>query len=80
MPQPPPRAIGPPGSYAAGVVNLIGLPTNAIRQAAVMDEAVRHYIDGIAPHNRALFDRTRQLIMDAHPHAAPRHLHPEPSY
>ncbi len=45
-----------------------------------MDEAVRHYIDGIAPHNRALFDRTRQLIMDAHPHAAPRHLHPEPSY
>lgn len=34
-----------------------------------MDEAVRRYIDGIAPSSRTLFDRMHQLVMDEHPDA-----------
>jgi uncharacterized protein YdhG (YjbR/CyaY superfamily) len=33
------------------------------------DEAVRSYIDGIAPEHRPLFDRLHRLIMTAHPSA-----------
>jgi hypothetical protein len=32
-----------------------------------VDEAVREYIDAIAPKHRALFDRLHRLILDAHP-------------
>jgi len=35
-----------------------------------MDEAVRGYIDGIAPEHRPLFDRLHGLILSAHPNAA----------
>jgi hypothetical protein len=35
-----------------------------------MDEAVRAYIDAIAPEYRALFDRLHRLILAAHPDAA----------
>ena len=34
-----------------------------------MDEAVRQYIDAIAPEHRALFDRLHRLILEAHPDA-----------
>jgi Domain of unknown function (DU1801) len=45
-----------------------------------MDEAVRHYIDGIAPHSRALFDRVHRLIMDAHPEATVTISYQIPAY
>jgi uncharacterized protein YdhG (YjbR/CyaY superfamily) len=35
-----------------------------------MDEAVRAYIDAIAPEHRALFDRLHRLILEVHPDAA----------
>lgn len=35
-----------------------------------MDEAVRDYIDGIAPDNRPMFDRLHRLILTAYPDAA----------
>ena len=34
-----------------------------------MDDAVRDYIDAIAPEHRALFERLHRLILDAHPDA-----------
>ena len=34
-----------------------------------MDEAVRSYIDGIAPESRPLFDRLHRLILVAYPDA-----------
>ncbi len=34
-----------------------------------MDDAVRDYIDAIAPEHRPLFDRLHRLILDAHPDA-----------
>jgi hypothetical protein len=34
-----------------------------------MDEAVRAYIDAIAPEHRALFDRLHRLILEVHPDA-----------
>jgi uncharacterized protein YdhG (YjbR/CyaY superfamily) len=35
-----------------------------------MDNAVRVYIDAIAPEHRPLFDRLHRLILEAHPEAA----------
>jgi hypothetical protein len=35
-----------------------------------VDEAVRGYIDAIAPGHRALFDRLHRLILEGHPDAA----------
>jgi uncharacterized protein YdhG (YjbR/CyaY superfamily) len=35
-----------------------------------MDNAVREYIDGIAPEHRPLFDRLQRLILKEHPGAA----------
>ena len=32
-----------------------------------MDDAVRDYIDAIAPENRCLFDRVHRLILEVHP-------------
>jgi uncharacterized protein YdhG (YjbR/CyaY superfamily) len=34
-----------------------------------MDDAVRGYIDAIAPEHRPLFDRLHRLILEAHPEA-----------
>jgi uncharacterized protein YdhG (YjbR/CyaY superfamily) len=34
-----------------------------------MDDAVRHYIDAIAPGHRPLFDRLHRLVLEAHPDA-----------
>ena len=35
-----------------------------------MDDAVREYIDAIAPEHRPLFDRLHRLVLEAHPDAA----------
>ena len=35
-----------------------------------MDDAVRDYIDAIAPEHRPLFDRLHRLVLEAHPDAA----------
>ena len=35
-----------------------------------MDEAVRDYIDAIAPQHRPLFDRVHRLVLEDHPDAA----------
>jgi hypothetical protein len=35
-----------------------------------MDEAVRDYIDAIAPEHRPLFDRLHRLVLEEHPDAA----------
>jgi uncharacterized protein YdhG (YjbR/CyaY superfamily) len=35
-----------------------------------VDEAVRGYIDGVAPDIRPLFDRIHRLILEVHPEAA----------
>jgi uncharacterized protein YdhG (YjbR/CyaY superfamily) len=35
-----------------------------------MDDAVRDYIDAIAPEHRPLFDRLHRLILEVHPDAA----------
>jgi uncharacterized protein YdhG (YjbR/CyaY superfamily) len=35
-----------------------------------MDDAVRDYIDAMAPEHRPLFDRVHRLILEAHPDAA----------
>jgi uncharacterized protein YdhG (YjbR/CyaY superfamily) len=35
-----------------------------------MDDAVRNYIDAIAPERRPLFDRLHRLVLEAHPDAA----------
>ena len=35
-----------------------------------MDDAVRAYIDAIAPQHRPLFDRLHRLVLEAHPEAA----------
>ena len=35
-----------------------------------MDDAVRDYVDAIAPEHRPLFDRLHRLILEEHPHAA----------
>jgi hypothetical protein len=35
-----------------------------------MDDAVRDYVDAIAPEHRPLFDRLQRLILEAHPDAA----------
>jgi len=34
-----------------------------------VDDAVREYIDGIAPEHRPLFDRVHRLIIEAYPDA-----------
>jgi uncharacterized protein YdhG (YjbR/CyaY superfamily) len=34
-----------------------------------MDRRVRDYVDGIAPENRALFDRIHRLVLAAYPDA-----------
>jgi uncharacterized protein YdhG (YjbR/CyaY superfamily) len=34
-----------------------------------MDDAVREYIDAIAPAHRPLFDRLHRLVLEAHPDA-----------
>src|SRR5215831_2841536 len=35
-----------------------------------MDDAVRNYIDAIAPEHRPLFDRLHRLVLEARPDAA----------
>lgn len=35
-----------------------------------MEDAVRDYVDAIAPERRPLFDRIHRLVLEAHPHAA----------
>jgi hypothetical protein len=35
-----------------------------------MDDAVRDYIDAMAPEHRPLFDRLHRLVLEAHPDAA----------
>ena len=35
-----------------------------------MDDAVRDYIEAIAPEHRPLFDRLHRLVLEAHPNAS----------
>jgi len=35
-----------------------------------MDDAVRAYVEAIAPEHRALFDRLHRLVLETHPDAA----------
>jgi uncharacterized protein YdhG (YjbR/CyaY superfamily) len=45
-----------------------------------MDDAVRDYIDAIAPEHRPLFDRVHRLVMEAHPDAAVALSYQIPAY
>jgi uncharacterized protein YdhG (YjbR/CyaY superfamily) len=45
-----------------------------------MTDAVRVYIDAIAPEHRPLFDRLHGLVLDEHPEAAMLMLYKMPAY
>jgi uncharacterized protein YdhG (YjbR/CyaY superfamily) len=45
-----------------------------------MDDAVRDYIDAIAPEHRPLFDRLHRLVLEAHPDAAVVFSYQMPTY
>jgi uncharacterized protein YdhG (YjbR/CyaY superfamily) len=45
-----------------------------------MDAGVEAYIDGIAPENRALFDRLHAIILAAHPEAEVALSYDMPAY
>ncbi|MGI8699129.1 MAG: iron chaperone [Mycobacteriales bacterium] len=45
-----------------------------------MDDAVRDYIDAIAPERRPLFDRIHRLILEVHPDAAVMLSYQMPTY
>ncbi|HKT00257.1 MAG TPA: DUF1801 domain-containing protein [Rugosimonospora sp.] len=45
-----------------------------------MDDAVRAYIDAIAPAHRPLFDRLHRLILEAHPDATVTLSYRMPTY
>jgi hypothetical protein len=45
-----------------------------------VDEAVREYIDAIAPEHRPLFDRLHRLILGAHPDATVALAYQIPAY
>jgi uncharacterized protein YdhG (YjbR/CyaY superfamily) len=45
-----------------------------------MDDAVRHYIDAIAPEHRPLFDRIHRLVLEAYPAAAVTISYQIPTY
>src|SRR5258708_7705871 len=45
-----------------------------------MDDAVRGYIEAIAPEHRPLFDRLHRLVLEAHPEAAVALSYQIPTY
>jgi uncharacterized protein YdhG (YjbR/CyaY superfamily) len=45
-----------------------------------MDDAVRAYIEAIAPEHRRLFDRVHRLVLEAHPDATVVLSYQIPSY
>ena len=45
-------------------------PTPLAPHSRVMDDAVRDYIDAIAPEHRPPFDRIHRLVLEVHPDAA----------
>jgi uncharacterized protein YdhG (YjbR/CyaY superfamily) len=45
-----------------------------------MSDAVRDYIDAIAPDDRPLFDRIHRLVLEAHPEAETVLLYKMPAY
>jgi uncharacterized protein YdhG (YjbR/CyaY superfamily) len=45
-----------------------------------MDDALRDYIDGIAPEHRPLFDRVHRLVLEAFPDAAMMLSYQIPTY
>jgi uncharacterized protein YdhG (YjbR/CyaY superfamily) len=45
-----------------------------------MDDAVRAYVDAIAPEHRPLFDRLHRLILEVHPDAAVALSYQMPTY
>ena len=49
---------------------MVGSTQRARDDTGGMDQAVRDYIDAIAPENRPLFDRLHRLILATHPDAA----------
>jgi uncharacterized protein YdhG (YjbR/CyaY superfamily) len=45
-------------------------PASVAGILGTMDDAVRDYIDAIAPQHRPLFDRLHRLVLEVHPDAA----------
>lgn len=45
-----------------------------------MDDALRNYIDGIAPEHRPLFDRVHRLVLETFPDAAMMLSYQIPTY
>jgi hypothetical protein len=45
-----------------------------------MDDAVRAYVDAIAPEHRPLFDRIHRLVLEAHPDATVALAYKIPTY
>ena len=45
-----------------------------------MNDALRDYIDGIAPEHRPLFDRVHRLVVEAYPEAAMMLSYQIPTY
>jgi uncharacterized protein YdhG (YjbR/CyaY superfamily) len=60
------RRVGQRALTVLRVLNPARLPPHT----GAMDDAVRDYIDAIAPQHRPLFDRLHRLVLEAHPDAA----------
>ena len=59
------RRVGQRARTVLRVLNPVRLPPHT----GAMDDAVRNYIDAIAPQHRPLFDRLHRLVLEAHPDA-----------
>jgi uncharacterized protein YdhG (YjbR/CyaY superfamily) len=57
------------GQHALTVLRVLN-PARLPPHNGAMDDAVRDYIDAIAPQHRPLFDRLHRLVLEAHPDAA----------
>jgi uncharacterized protein YdhG (YjbR/CyaY superfamily) len=64
-PRTPRRRVGQRALTTLRVLNPARLPPHT----GAMDDAVRDYIDAIAPQHRPLFDRLHRLVLEAHPDA-----------
>jgi uncharacterized protein YdhG (YjbR/CyaY superfamily) len=65
-PRTPRRRGGQRALTTLRVLNPARLPPHT----GAMDDAVRAYIDAIAPEHRPLFDRVHRLVLEAHPEVA----------
>ncbi len=65
-----------PAAGRVGAQNM-GVETDGMRDP---DDEVRAYIEGIAPEQRALFERIHRLILEVHPEAAVTLAYRMPTY